>query len=191
MGIMMSTASNLKAKFSKVAGAHKGVTWGAALVASMLGPSSAWAQCADNFNIAVANFPAPGQISPATVALPLGVGSTLSALTSTINSVNTAFLTTTSAFVSGPGNAQPDQQGGGVWTRTVAGFVETDSTSRSTLTVPPALGLGVATGTQTCHSTTRQDYFGYQFGHDISVLNVGGTGANIHFGATAGYFEAR
>src|SRR5262245_16814259 len=160
-------------------------------MARFIGPSTAWAQCTDNFKITVVNFPVPSQLTPTAAALPLGVGSTLGALTSTINSVNTAFLTTTSAFVSAPGNPQPDQQGGGVWARTVAGFVETDTTSRGTLTVPPALGLGIATGTQTCHSTTRQDYFGHQFGHDISVLNVGGTGANIHFGVTAGYFEAR
>jgi opacity protein-like surface antigen len=37
----------------------------------------------------------------------------------------------------------------------------------------------------------RQDYAGYQVGHDISILNVGGTGANIHFGVTAGALEAR
>src|SRR5262245_33126015 len=191
MGIMMSTASNLKAKLSNVAGAHKGVTWGAALVAGLLGPSSAWAQCTDNFNFVAINVPAPNQISPLSTLLPLGTGSSLSALTSTINTVNTAFLTSTSAFVSGPGNAQPDQQGGGAWARTVAGTVETDTTTVGTLTVPVGTPGGPATGTQTCHSTTRQDYFGYQFGHDISVLNVGGTGANMHLGVTAGYFEAR
>ena len=48
-----------------------------------------------------------------------------------------------------------------------------------------------STGTQTCNTTTRQDYVGYQFGHDISILNGGGTGANWHFGVTGGYMVSR
>ena len=44
---------------------------------------------------------------------------------------------------------------------------------------------------QTCKTTTRSDYWGYQVGHDISILNGGGTGANFHVGVTAGYLEAR
>src|SRR5438128_1483166 len=70
----------------------------AALAVGLLGPSGAWAQCTDNFNYAVINAPRVGQISPYSVVLPLGTGSALGALTSTINTVNTAFLTTTSAF---------------------------------------------------------------------------------------------
>ena len=190
MGIMMSTASNLKTQQSNAGGSRKR-TVGAVLALSLLAPSWAWAQCTDNFNFFAVNVPVPGHIAPISNLLPLGTGSSLSALTSTINSVNTAFLTTTSAFVSAPGNPQPDQQGSGVWARTVAGTVENNSTSTGTLTVPPATVGAPATGSQTCNSTIRQDYVGYQFGHDISVLNAGGTGANLHFGVTAGYFEAR
>src|SRR5215471_14718976 len=190
MGIMMSTASNLKTQQSNAGGSRKR-TVGAVLALSLLAPSWAWAQCTDNFNFFAVNVPVPGHIAPISNLLPLGTGSSLSALTSTINSVNTAFLTTTSAFVSAPGNPQPDQQGGGVWTRTVAGQVETKSDTSATLTVPVPPNPAPATGTQNCHSTTRQDYFGYQFGHDISVLNFGGSGVNVNFGVTAGYFEAR
>ena len=161
----------------------------AALAAGLFGSSQAWAQCTDNFNYATVNAPAIGQVSPISVGFPLGTGSTLSALTSTINTVNTAFLTQTTAFVSAPGNPQPDQQGAGVWARGIGGTVETSTTSTGILTAPA--GAVPATGTQTCHTTTRQDYAGYQVGHDISILNGGGTGANWHWGVTAGYMEAR
>ena len=122
---------------------------------------------------------------------PLGTGSSLSALISTINTVNTAFLTNTSAFVSAPGRPQPDQQGGGVWGRVIAGTADTKTTSTGTIDVSGSTPLPPATGTQTCHTTTRQDYWGYQVGHDISILNGGGTGANWHWGVTAGYLEAK
>jgi len=155
----------------------------AALVLGLLGPSGAWAQCTDNFNFfATIN----GQATPVQNLLPLGTGSSLSSLTSTINTVNTAFLTSTSAFVSAPGGAKPDQQGGGVWARGIAGTIDTSTDSTATLS-----GTFVATGRQTCHTTTSQNYSGYQVGHDISVLNQGGSGANWHFGVTAGYLSAK
>ena len=47
------------------------------------------------------------------------------------------------------------------------------------------------TGSQVCNNTTRLDYAGFQAGHDIAILNGGGTGANWHFGVTAGYMEAK
>src|SRR4029453_2312061 len=106
---------------------------GAALALGMLGSSGAWAQCTDNFNFRAANVPSPGQFAPVSVLAPLGTGSSLSAFISTINSVNTAFLTNTSPFVSAPGRPQPDQQGGGIWGRVIAGTVETKTTSSGTL----------------------------------------------------------
>jgi opacity protein-like surface antigen len=171
--------------------ARKGAILGsAALALGLFGSSGAWAQCTDNFNFRANNVPSPGQFAPVSVLAPLGTGSSLSAFISTINSVNTAFLTNTSAFVSAPGRPQPDQQGGGVWGRVIGGTVETKTTSTGSIDVS-ALGLPPDPGRQTCHTTVRQDYVGYQFGHDISILNGGGTGANWHWGVTAGYFEAR
>jgi opacity protein-like surface antigen len=162
----------------------------AALAIGLTGPTSAWAQCTDNFNFFA--FVAGKGFTPVQNLAPLGTGSSLSALTSTINTVNTAFLTSTSAFVSAPTNPQPDQQGSGVWARSVAGTVETNSTSTGTLDLSKvAVPFPAATGTQTCNTTTRQDYWGYQVGHDISVLNSSGTGANWHFGVTAGYLAAQ
>ena len=72
------------------------------------------------------------------------------------------------------------------------GRVDTETTSTGKLdTSGVSVPLDPATGRQTCHTTTRQDYAGFQFGHDISILNSGGTGANWHWGVTAGYLEAR
>ena len=132
---------------------------GAALALGMLGSSGAWAQCTDNFNFRATNVPSPGQFAPVSVLAPLGTGSSLSAFISTINSVNTAFLTNTTAFVSAPGKPQPDQQGGGVWGRVIGGSVDTKTTSTGSIDVS-ALGQPPDTGKQTCHTTVRQDYVG-------------------------------
>ncbi len=114
-------------------GVRRALLGGAALVLGLLGSSGAWAQCRDNFNYSDLRPP----YLPAPFAFPLGIGATLSSFTSTINTINTAFLTSTSAFVSAPGGPPPDQQGGGAWSRVVAGTVETNTSSVGTLTGPP------------------------------------------------------
>jgi opacity protein-like surface antigen len=155
------------------------------LGAGLFGPTLAWGQCTDNFN--VIGSIGGGAFVPAAQFTPLGTGSSLTALTSTINTINTAFLTQSSAFVSAPGNPRPDQQGGGAWARGLDGSVDTTVNSTGTLIAP-----GIATtGEQHCHTITRQDYSGVQVGQDISVLNHAGSGSNWHLGLTAGYLEAR
>jgi opacity protein-like surface antigen len=67
---------------------------------------------------------------------------------------------------------------------------ETSSTGRLDLSNYQG-GAITATGTQKCNATARQDYWAFQVGHDISILNGAGTGANWHVGITAGYFEAK
>src|SRR5262249_23659036 len=94
-----------------------------------------------------------------------------------------------SAFVSSPGGPRPNQDSGGVWSRVVGGQVDTTTTSTSTLTVPPS--QPAATGQERCRTETRQDFVGVQFGYDLAKLNMGGGGANIPFGVTGGYLEAR
>jgi opacity protein-like surface antigen len=153
---------------------------GIALTVMQFGTTGAWAQCTDNYP-AIVPIPGGGFASAAQV-FPLGGGSSVAAFVSTINTVNTAFLTTTSSFVSSPSNPQPDQQGSGVWGRAIAGAVDTKTTGVAT---------GATGGTETCNTTTRQTYAGYQVGHDIAVLNSRGSGANWHFGVTAGYMEAK
>jgi opacity protein-like surface antigen len=151
----------------------------------MLGSATAWAECRDNF--AVLGVPLPGLAA----LLPFGQGGSVNSLVSVINTVNTSFLTNTSAFVSAPGGPRPDQQGGGAWVRGMAGTVDNNNTGVTTI---PSVFNPVpvpVTGSQTCNTTTRLDYTGFQVGHDISILNGGGSGANWHFGVTAGYMEAR
>jgi autotransporter-like protein len=167
-----------------------------ALIAALSASSGAWAQCTDNFNRFAINIPTPGQIGLAQDLTPLGRGTSLSALTATINTVNTAFLTTTSAFVSAPANPRPDQLGGGVWGRSVAGSVDSETTSTGTIPSPliignPPVNQGAISGTQNCRTSLHQDYWGYQVGSDFSILNHGGSGANWHWGVTAGSIQAK
>ena len=154
----------------------RAVPAGAALMVGLLGSSGAWAQCVDN------GLP-PGF---AGALLPFGTGGSVNSLVSVINTVNTAFLTNTTAFVSAPGGVKPNQQGGGAWGRVIAGTADTEATGVTTVV---AGGVPVA-GNQTCNTTTRQNYSGFQVGQDISILNGGATGANFHVGLTAGYFAA-
>jgi outer membrane autotransporter protein len=117
----------------------------------------------------------------------------MSALTSTINTVNTAFLAGTSAFVSSPTNPKADQVGSGAWGRAIGGSSEISSSSVGTIDVSkmdPGLGLIPDPGKQTCDTTVKQDFAGFQVGYDVATLNAGGTGASLHLGFTAGYLGA-
>ena len=115
---------------------------------------------------------------------------TPSSFVSITNTVNTAFLTNTTSFVSAPPNPQPGQGSGGVWARTIGGF--TNSTAESKTEVGPfALGIGPATGATKCAQTNHQEYAGVQVGADIGKLNLGNSGANLHFGITGGFLGAK
>ena len=158
---------------------------GAALVAVLCSISGAQADCTTTlpsapnplFGLGIG----PPVITP-TDLLPIGQGGAVNSLVSVLNTVNTAFLTNSSAFVSAPGNPRPDQQGGGSWARTILGNVENQNTGVTTVD-------GIA-GATNCHTTTTQDFVGFQAGHEIALLNGGKSGANWHVGVTAGYFEA-
>jgi hypothetical protein len=148
---------------------------GSALSVGLLNPAGAWAQCTST--LPTISIPGDRRSLDASAFIPLARGSSVNSILSVLNTASTAFLTNTSAFVSAPAGPQPDQQGGGVWGRTIGGSVETKN--------------GFATpGSVNCTTTTRQDYAGFQVGHDISILNHGASGANWHFGVTAGYFES-
>jgi len=157
---------------------------GAALLAALSGSSGAWAQCTSTLPAFVIN----GQVFDTSSFVPLARGGTVNSIVSVLNTATTAFTTNTTAFVSAPGGPQPDQQGSGVWGRTIGGSVENKNTGVTTVDTTP---FGFATpGSVNCNTTTKQDYTGFQVGHDISILNGGGSGANWHFGVTAGYFES-
>jgi hypothetical protein len=189
------------------------------ILAGLMLPDPAQAGCTDTFqyHFEVKADPTKSPPIPAVPptplqhAVPLGVGSSLNALMSTMNTINTSFLSPSSAFVWARGDAGPEQLGGGVWGRTVAGTV--DSTSKTTAKldlaqttilvnfngqlVPQNLNAsfidpGLTRGTGVCAGKLHEDYYGYQFGFDLAKFNIGGgDGANVHIGLTAGYFNSR
>lgn len=158
----------------------------ASLGAVVLTAQGAWAQCVQSGPFFGGNIPVVGGKTPVAGLTPLGAGSSMAALSSTINTLNTAFMTTTSAFVSAPGGAKPDQQGNGVWSRVVAGTVDTTTTSAGGFLATS----GAVLSANQCQAKIHQDYTGYQFGFDVAKLNHASTGANIHVGITTGYFDA-
>jgi hypothetical protein len=154
----------------------------AALIALVSTASGAFAQCAPTYNFGVlSNL---GNLVPSA-----------SPLIAIINTVNTAFLTNTTSFVSAPGGAQAGQTSGGVWIRGIAGTVDTQSDSTSTADLTKTTGLNappfLATGTLKCHQEIKHDYTGFQVGADLGQLNLTGTGVNWHFGIIGGDFYAR
>jgi outer membrane autotransporter protein len=115
---------------------------------------------------------------------------------SAVNTVNTAFLTQTSAFIGSPANPNPNQEFGGIWDRAIAGQATTKNTSASTGSstflangAAPAFFLGTSTGA--CNTTTQVDYAGNQVGVDLARLKLGDGETNVYFGATTGYVGAR
>jgi len=171
--------------------------------ACLLVPSPALAECRDTFNTAFVPAgapPGPGDGTPYQHLFPLGVGASLNALVSTMNTVNTAFLSPSSSFVSAKGDAEPGYLGGGVWARAAAGWVDSKSTTTGKVDTSQARAtdfsgnptqVSPVTGTGTCLGSLSERYYGYQFGFDLAKLNIGGAGGNFHFGLTAGYFESR
>src|SRR5262249_25901744 len=107
----------------------------------------------------------------------------LNAITSVIGTVNTAFLPSGSAFLSSAPNSAPDQQGGGVWTRAVAGRVDTQADTNFSLSFT---GIPIALS-EPCRASVKQSFAGFEAGHDIAVLNTDNSDMNWHFGVLAGY----
>jgi Autotransporter beta-domain len=158
---------------------------GVLICAAGAAPVEALAQCRNDYNFGVASV-TPGPGGGITVKT---LNPTTSPLISIINTVNTAFLTNTTSFVSSPSGPTSDQQSGGVWGRVVAGVTDTKST---TTDVPKGtLSSGVAmTGSQVCHQSANHTYGGFQVGADLGKLNINNSGSNWHFGVTAGYLTA-
>jgi opacity protein-like surface antigen len=132
-------------------------------VALMTGaPSAAYAQCLGSFN----------------------------SIASAIGTVNTAFLPSGSAFLSSAPTSAPDQQGGGVWTRAVAGAVDTQANTNfsALFTVTPPNGPSFPVPLSIpCRASVKQNFAGFEAGQDIAVLNTGNSSLNWHFGVLAGY----
>ncbi|MBO0755599.1 MAG: autotransporter domain-containing protein, partial [Bradyrhizobiaceae bacterium] len=142
---------------------------GAIGLALTLWASAAQAQCT-----------ATGTTSLAITSAVASASSSVSTLIASINSVNTAFLTQSSAFIGSPPNPQPDQQGGGVWARGVGGhFAYSTGTTVGNLNFD-----GPQRASINCNNRAQQDFSGVQIGGDFARLNVNGW--NMHAGLTTG-----
>jgi outer membrane autotransporter protein len=108
---------------------------------------------------------------------------TATGATTALTTVDIAFLTQSSAFISTPGNPQPNQMGSGFWIRGVGG----ENTVSSTGTATTALAPGVPVS---ANSQTRMDFGGFQVGADIGRFNLGASGLNIVLGITGGLLDA-
>src|SRR5215475_7135925 len=165
----------------------KGLILGAGALALVLfSASGAQAQCTPVGVNITSVPPAVGDVvAQAAVMAVANVSASVGALVTSINSVNTAFLTQSSALIGSPANPQPDQQGGGVWARGVGGHLSASTTA----TAGNISFGGPISGTITCNTRTLEDFAGVQIGTDIARLNV--SGWNLHAGATVGYLGSR
>lgn len=102
--------------------------------------------------------------------------SSVTTFVSILNTIDTAFLTQTNAFVVSQSGARPNEVGGGVWGRAVGGQV----------TVDAAATVTTGGGTFPCGSRSRLNYEGFQVGGDIAQFNIDRSGGNVHFGVTGG-----
>jgi opacity protein-like surface antigen len=162
--------------------------------------SGAFAQCTTN------SLTGPGApfFGPQLNAAAAAGGASAGAFGSALGNMNTAFLSQQgSAFVSAPGDPQPDQPGGGVWTRGVGGEFTSKFNNAGTGTVTSGPGVltlfGVPVGPVpagalntnaqvNCAGSVHATFAGMQVGQDISRLNWNDW--NIHLGTTAGYLSS-
>jgi opacity protein-like surface antigen len=119
------------------------------------------------------------------------MGATVASVIGATSAINSAIIGQGStAFVSSPPNPAPDQQGGGVWTRGVGGSLNTSHALSLVVADVPNDGSGAADNANVnCTLKLHQTFAGMQVGADVARLNLGASGANIHFGLTGGYAE--
>jgi outer membrane autotransporter protein len=149
-----------------------------AAATAVFASSSAIAQCTGTGTAALLGA-APINIAG------IAQGAAVSSLVSSINTLNTAFLTQSTAFIGAPGNPRPKQEGGGVWVRGIGGEIDSKNTTVSTYNA----GGVPFTGNITCNTDTSLKFAGAQVGTDMATLNWNGW--NIHIGSMAGYVGAK
>jgi opacity protein-like surface antigen len=168
--------SNVSARGVKTKGPILGA---GALVLMLFSASGAQAQCTSGVNTGSSVVNQAAGMAVENVAASVG------ALVTSINSLNTAFLTQSSAFIGSPANPQPGQDGGGVWVRGVGGHL-----SASTTATAGNISFGTALpGTINCNTRTVEDFAGVQIGTDFARLNLNGW--NLHVGSTIGYLGSK
>jgi opacity protein-like surface antigen len=176
VGICPAVLANATTIRSSVLGAG-------AFVLLLFSGSAAQAQCTSTgLNGLNAAAPVVAQAAGMAVA---NVSASVGSLVTSINSINTAFLTQSNAFVGSPANPQPDQLGGGVWVRGVGGHLSAGTTATA-----GNINFGTPQqGSITCNTRTLEDFAGVQIGTDFARLNLDGW--NLHAGSTIGYMGSR
>jgi opacity protein-like surface antigen len=163
----------------------KGPILGAgALALTLFSGAAAQAQCTV-VGLTDLSKVAAGAVANAGVMAVTNVSASVGALVSSINTVNTAFLTQSSAFIGSPANPQPDQEGGGVWARGVGGHLSVSTTA----TAGNINFAGPQQGNIICNTRTLEDFAGVQIGTDFARLNVNGW--NLHLGSMVGYLGSK
>lgn len=139
-------------------------------------PTTAEAACSSP--VFDGNLPAEFNFwGPASICAGVSAGTSI---TSALSTVNTAFLTQSSAFVAG-GSAEVDKRQGGFWIRTIGGSLDVKARGVTTSTVG---------GLYLSDSKTDTSYAGFQVGLDFARLNFA-NGWNLFVGATAGYIGVK
>ena len=156
---------------------------GFAFAMAISSSSGALAQC-------VGTITGASQFAVQALTTALSTGGTASgSFAGALGNMETAFQTQQgSAFVSAPNDPQPNQPGGGVWTRAVGGEVTTKFTSSVSGTLASANPAANASGSANCAGSVHETFSGMQVGQDVSRLNWNGW--NIHLGTTAGYLAS-
>src|SRR5713226_10409251 len=184
-GMRLDYVACIKPKVLACGVKTKGPILGAgALVLTLFSASAAQAQCTV-VGLTDLSKVAAGAVANAGIMAVTNVSASVGALVSSINTVNTAFLTQSSAFIGSPANPQPDQQGGGVWARGVGGHL---SVGTSATAGNISFG-GPVPGNINCNTRTIEDFAGVQIGTDIARLNVNGW--NLHAGSMVGYLGSK
>jgi hypothetical protein len=162
---------------------------GALVVAAAMFGTAGQAQAqASNCTTTLPNPALPGAFfnwGPAAICAGASAGSSIS---SAITTLDVAFLTQSTVFVSSPTNPRPDQMGGGVWIRGVGG--EDRVKSSSNVTSVGNAGA-ILPGTLSVNSQERIGYGGVQGGLDIGRFNLGGSGGSVIVGLTGGVLTTR
>lgn len=153
--------------------------WAVAPTVVMVSASAAWGQCVATGPVATVRDTAAW--TPAIASASSGIAT----LIGSINAVNTAFASQSSAFIGSPPNPPPDQPDGGVWARGVGGHLTLNTT-----TAAGNLHIdGPQQGSIGCTNRVQEDFAGVQVGTDFARLNVNGW--NLHLGLTTGYLGSQ
>jgi opacity protein-like surface antigen len=128
--------------------------------------------------------PTLGAVAPTGAGVVAAATAVAANAAANITAADTVFLTQSTAFIGAPPNPEPNQPGGGIWTRAVGGQVDIKSASTTTVTTQLPVGTTASMATVPCNTTVHSNFDGIQLGADLARLNWNGW--NVHLGVTAG-----